>query len=100
MNNKRINTILTCLYIPLSIFEFFFLMGTDALLVETDPLIRAWITICSYLGFFTFAICAGSMLSAHILYQKNHIRLSYFVRCIPIILITLMLLIDCIITAL
>ena len=97
--NKLVNIILTCLYIPLSILGFFFLMGTDGLIDKTNQLIIIWTNVSYYTLFFMFAICIISMLSAQALYKKNHIILSYFVRFLPIILITLLLLVDIIISA-
>ena len=97
--NKLINIILTCLYVPLSLVGFLCLMGTDSLIDETNPRIIIWTNICCYTLFFMFAICSISMLSAQVLYKKNHIILSYFVRFLPIILIALLLLVDIIITA-
>ena len=98
-NNSLINIILSCLYVPLSLVGFLCLMGTDGLIDETNQLVIIWTNICCYTLFFMFAICSISMLSAQVLYKKNHIILSYFVRFLPIILIALLLLVDIIITA-
>lgn len=96
--NKLTNSILTSIYIPLSLFGLFSFMGIDALLGETNQLMIIWTYIYSYTAFFTFAICICSMLLSGILYRKNHVVSSYIVKFIPIYFLVLMLLIDKVIT--
>ena len=97
--NKRINIILTALYIPMSLIGFLFPMGTDGIIDETKQTIIIWTKIYCYLGFFTFAICAASLLLGNALYKKNRTGLSYFVRFIPILLVIATFAIDVIIVA-
>lgn len=97
--NSIINIILTCLYIPLSLFCSLCYMATDGLIDESNVTIIVLTNIFCYIGLFMFVFAILSIVLSHVFYKKNLVKLSYFIRFIPIYLFVIMIILDCTITA-
>lgn len=92
--NLIVNIVLGIVYAPVTLFSFLFLMGTEATIGETNPVLIAWTYIFSYTGFFMFLICPASILLGYLLYKKDRLIWSYIIRFLPVILLGLALIID------
>lgn len=92
--NKIINIILTCVYIPLSIFCFLCYMGITGIIDETNTVVILLTNIFCYIGLFMPVIALLSLLLGNHLHKNHHIKWSYFIRFMPVYLFVLMIVLD------
>lgn len=89
MNKSKVidivtNIILSVIYLIISFIGILMPMATEVVMGQYFSLNVLWTYIYSYVSFFMFAICAGSLIWSYFLYKKKHLLSSCIVRFIPV----------------
>ena len=78
------NTILSVLYIPLSLFCWLMQMVSVDTIDATNPLYITWINIFCVISFFIPLLCIAGIVASNLLRRKGYSVPSFVVQFIPL----------------